>query len=67
VLETVWLIPEAARVSRGDALELCTEDEVVHIDIADNGIEFWQVGGRVRRDPMLEGNPLSPTPLAIPE
>jgi UDP-N-acetylglucosamine 3-dehydrogenase len=65
MLETVWLIPEAARVARGDALELYTENEVVHLDIVDNGIEFWQVDGRVRGDPILDGNSLSSTSLAI--
>jgi hypothetical protein len=44
-----------------------TEEEVVHTDIADNGIEFWQVDGRVRRDPILEGNPLSLILPVIPE
>ena len=64
-LETVWLIPEGARLFRGDALELITERGMAHIDIADPGIVFWEEAGQTSRDPIFDPNSLNGSSLSV--
>jgi UDP-N-acetylglucosamine 3-dehydrogenase len=62
--EVAWLVPSAARIERGDQLELIAEGGIAKIDVSDPGIVFWQPDGRASRDPILDPNSITSISLA---